>query len=514
MNDESIIFRELPVGITLAQGKYLIEKVLGVGGFGITYKARHATLNQDYAIKEFFISGHCIRSTQHKTVHLHGMQEDMYGKYKQKFVEEAQVLAKLDHPNVVKVLDIFEENGTFYIVMPFVHGETLHSIVAKEGKLPYEIGVNYIAQVCEALDYIHGRNLLHRDIKPDNIMITPEDKAVLIDFGSAREFVHDEMQSHTTILTQGYAPLEQYSKLSRKGAYTDIYGLGAVFYFLVTGQKPMEATDRIDHELVNPTTFVPDLPENVSKTILKAMALKPENRHQNVDEFMCELTGLKDWRRPVIVEKSGISKKWIIVIIIGVIALLAGGGLWYLQHEKDVQEQIRLEQEQNRLEEQKRYLLNGKVEQLQVWIYENAAYLRPTTGDLNKTVYYTAPNGSQMETVQNLPTQSFVCSYTYTGQMQNGFPNGAGFAIYDNKATYEGPFSKGLKHGNNAKYVEPDGVTIFEGGYKNDLRNGKGKLTRPDGTIFDGIWRDGAIYGNGQILDADGKVLESGFYTD
>lgn len=289
--EQEVNFRELKQGTTLYNGKYIIERTIGVGGFGITYYAKHTSLNQHYAIKEFFISGYCERNTQHYTVSLAGIKPEMFAKYRQRFVEEAQTIVKLDHPNIVKVVDIFEENNTSYIVMPFVEGTRLQSKVEKNGKLSYELAVNYIAQVSEAVAYIHHHNILHRDIKPDNVMITNDDKVVLIDFGSAREFEHDKTQNQTSILTQGYAPIEQYSSNSRKGNYTDIYAIGAVFYFALTGQKPMDATSRLTETMKEPKELNSQIPEDANRTIMKAMQLKQENRHQTVEEFMKDLLG-------------------------------------------------------------------------------------------------------------------------------------------------------------------------------------------------------------------------------
>lgn len=505
MSNDSTIFKELQSGTKLAGGKYVIERVLGTGGFGITYYAHHATLNQYFAIKEFFINGFCMRHTQNVTIHLQGMQEDLYAKYRQKFVEEAQTLAKLDHPGIVRVTDVFDENETSYIVMPFIHGVTLYDLIKKKGKLPYEMAVNYMAQVCEALDYCHKRNILHRDVKPENIMITPENKAILIDFGSAREFVQDHTQTYTTILTRGYAPPEQYSSTSRKGTYSDIYSVGAVFYFIVTGNIPMDATERLIGDFVEPQNLTPELSDVANQTILKAMAIKPENRYQNVNEFMCELTGNKDWKSSSgmdIIVKKGISKKWIAGIIIAVLLLFAGGGVWFYNQHKE---------EHNRLIYE---MLNGQDTELRVCMYDKMIYIRPAQGELDTTVWYSIDDNLQVKTLANLPLDTPVCSYTYTGQMKDGYPNGKGFARYDDKATYTGMFNKGLKQGNDGKYVYPDGITTYIGPYKNDLRSGKGKLIKSDGTTFEGIWREDKINGVGRILDANGNEIESGVYQE
>ena len=286
--------KNLPIGTTLQSGKYTVEQIIGDGGFGITYYVRHNVLGHYFAIKEFFISGYCIRNPQSHDVNPQRITETAYEKYLRKFIEEAQILAKLDHPNIVKVTDIFQENNTAYMVMPFVNGKTLQQIVNEKGRLGYEKAVNYVAQLSDAINYIHQRDILHRDIKPDNVIITGNDKAILIDFGSAREFIPDKaQQQHTAIYTQGYAPLEQYSSEGKKGTYSDIYSLGAVFYFTLTGQKPMDASIRTMEKMQEPQALVSSIPDEANRTIVKAMQLNPENRYQNIKEFMEDLLNKK-----------------------------------------------------------------------------------------------------------------------------------------------------------------------------------------------------------------------------
>ncbi|MDR1814679.1 MAG: SUMF1/EgtB/PvdO family nonheme iron enzyme [Tannerella sp.] len=322
--------KELTAGTVLQQGKYTIERVIGSGGFGITYYARHNVFGHNYAVKEFFISGYCVRNTANKTVMLQGMTDDVYGKYLQKFIDEAGTLARLDHPNIVKVTDIFRENGTAYIVMNFIEGRTLQKLVDRQGRLPYETAVNYIAQIAEAVDYIHSRNILHRDIKPENIIITPDNRAVLLDFGSAREFVHDKTQMHTSILTPGYAPPEQYSNTSRKGAYSDIYSLGATFYFALTATMPTDAAARSFETLPEPKTLVPNIPDEANHTIMKAMQTKPEDRYQHVNEFMGDLLNKSAvTQKPYKPENKKSSNKKRIIVgsaigIIGVLVIVGG----------------------------------------------------------------------------------------------------------------------------------------------------------------------------------------------
>ena len=212
MSEDNInVFKELIPGTTLFNGKYIIERKIGEGGFGITYKASQSGLNRTVCIKEYFPSGKCSRITHAKTIYVNASSENIFEKYRQAFVKEAKMLATLHHPNIVEVIDVFDENNTSYMVMSFVDGKTLQEIVEKNGPMPYPDAINYIAQITNAIAYIHERHILHRDIKPDNIMITADNKAILIDFGSAREFEQDKTQIHTSILTHGYAPTEQYT---------------------------------------------------------------------------------------------------------------------------------------------------------------------------------------------------------------------------------------------------------------------------------------------------------------
>lgn len=291
--NNTIAYKNLQPDTLLCEGKYIIQKKIGEGGFGITYKATQKGLNRTVCIKEYFPIGKCARETNTQTIFVPESNVNMFEKYRQAFVKEAKMLATLHHPNIVEVLDVFDENNTSYMVMSFIEGKSLQSIVEAQGRLPYPEVVNYIAQITNAIGYIHERHILHRDIKPDNIMITANYKAILIDFGSAREFEQDKTQIHTSMLTHGYAPTEQYTANSRKGSYTDIYAIGATMYFAVTGQVPLEAAARLTEPMVAPQELNPDLPDEANRTILKAMQLKAENRHQTVQEFMDDLRNVK-----------------------------------------------------------------------------------------------------------------------------------------------------------------------------------------------------------------------------
>jgi len=397
-------FKELACGATLQSGKYTIERVIGAGGFGITYYARHNGLGHYFAIKEFFISAYCMRNSVQKTVMLQGIDPAVYDKYRQKFIEEAQILARLDHQNIVKVTDIFQENNTAYIVMPFIEGQTLQQLVTQKGRLDYDTAVNYIAQLSEAVDYIHQRDILHRDIKPDNIIITPADKAILIDFGSAREFIHDKTQQHTSIFTQGYAPLEQYSTSSKKGSYSDIYSLGATFYFALTGQKPMDAATRTMESMPEPKAFVPSIPYEANRTILKAMSLKTENRQQRIGEFMDDLLNteknptrsteqIRDKHQK---KSSNTFSKFIPIIVITLICIVIGT-LWFdsytkkqeqlAQGERERQEQLERIRQLEETLRQEQIACEEKLRQEQIACEEKLRQEQLATKKINYLIY-------------------------------------------------------------------------------------------------------------------------------
>lgn len=277
---------------TVLAGRYAIDYVIGAGGFGITYHAYRIEDGREVAIKEFFISGHCVRRSDNTTVTFQDLSREKFNKYRMRFHQEAQMLQQMNNDHLVNVMQVFDENGTSYMVMDYIKGETLQKRIERRGRMSYDDAVNCIGQLCDAVGYVHKRNILHRDIKPDNIMITPQNKIILIDFGSARAFVHDAVQNHTTIVTHGYAPMEQYSQGFPVGNYTDLYAVGGVFYFLLTGQKPPAAPDRAIHDqLIPPIAIRQDVTPAANYTILKALNTDSKARYQTAQQLLCDLLG-------------------------------------------------------------------------------------------------------------------------------------------------------------------------------------------------------------------------------
>ena len=233
--------QQLKVGSFLQGGKYKIEKVLGQGGFGITYLATQELLDRKVCIKEFFFKEYCERDEATSYVSL-GTQSnhELVERFMNKFLKEARTISQLEHRNIIRIHDIFKENNTAYYVMDYVEGESLNEMVKRRGALPEKEAVAYVERVADALKYIHERNINHLDIKPSNIMIRQGDyRVILIDFGLSKQYNEYGGQTSTTPvgISHGYAPMEQYKQggVSTFSPQTDIYALGATLYKLVTG---------------------------------------------------------------------------------------------------------------------------------------------------------------------------------------------------------------------------------------------------------------------------------------
>jgi serine/threonine protein kinase len=275
----------LSPGACLANGEYRIEQPLGQGGFGITYQGIDTRLNRAVAVKEFFPEG-CWREGS-TVVSAGRWNSDTYSSAKQKFLLEGQTLGQFNHPGIVQVFYYFEENNTAYMVMEYLKGQTLAELLKKkQGQLSEAKALEHITKVGEALEILHQAQFLHRDIKPDNIMLVDDGRVVLIDFGAARDFTTTSTARHTTMLTPGYAPLEQYGRALKYGAFTDIYALASTLYHLLTGQAPVSAIERAAGvELKSVKELAPHVSLQVSEAIAKAMVMDVTARIQSVKEF-------------------------------------------------------------------------------------------------------------------------------------------------------------------------------------------------------------------------------------
>jgi serine/threonine-protein kinase len=268
----------------ILHSRYRATKVLGYGGFGAVYLAEDIQKNNAFcAVKSMFDNPNWTATERAQNI--------------ASFQEEAQLLRSLSHPNLPKVTDVFADGGKQYFVMEFVAGQTLEEIIEKStaGGITESQAMGWMIQICDALEYLHNKNIIHRDIKPANIRFTPEGQIKLVDFGIAKRF--DPSNPKTTTekraFSPGYAPVEQYGKGGHTDARSDIYALGATLYHLLTRQYPPDANDRV----VQPTIFVPprrnnsNISHNCEQVILKAMAIRPKDRYQTSSEMKDALLG-------------------------------------------------------------------------------------------------------------------------------------------------------------------------------------------------------------------------------
>lgn len=446
----------------LQGGKYRIERFIRAGGFGCTYEGEHILLKKRVAIKEFFIKDYCNRDEETATITV-GItaKSPLVQKLKKKFIEEAQAISTLSHPNIVNVYDVFEENGTAYYVMDYIDGMSLSEMLERKGSAMSEAQtMKYILQVAEALKYVHSRNRLHLDVKPGNIMVDANDNAILIDFGASKQYdeVAGENTSTLTGKTPGYAPLEQMGNdVLKFYPSTDIYALGATIYKLLTNVTPISATRLASGEELQPLPM--NISENVRKAVYRAMQTNKNARPQSIDEFL-ELLKVRKYPQP-----SKFKGKYLIgictALIVGVCCFLAirqagapadgGDG-----HSKDsVLEQV--------------VQLKDKVVKKHV------------TG----------------ETFNDAEGQSF----TYTGEVIDDKPNGKGTGIYS-YGHYTGEYKDGLRHG-QGNFESKDGSNKYVGSFAKDQYD-TGKLTMKDGYYFEGKFKDGQPY-NGNWYEKTGQ---------
>nr|VFJ57168.1 MAG: Formylglycine-generating enzyme, required for sulfatase activity, contains SUMF1/FGE domain [Candidatus Kentron sp. FW] len=276
----------LPPGSELGDS-YIIGKVLGHGGLGITYLAWDKHLDTRIAIKEFLPETIAGRDTRNSQVNIRPGQEQSFGEILARFQKEAKVLAKFQHhPGIVSVYRFFPANGTGYMAMEFVEGVTLKQyLAARDGRIAWRQALALLTPIMDTLREIHGVGLLHRDIAPDNIYITHDNQVKLLDFGAARQITGRSV-TLSVILKEGYAPAEQYQKKGTLGPPTDIYALCATLYHCITGHLPDTAPDRLIRDEVQPPTALGvDIPEHQEAVLMRGLAIRQEERWRNIGEM-------------------------------------------------------------------------------------------------------------------------------------------------------------------------------------------------------------------------------------
>ncbi len=273
---------------TILANRYIVGTSIGFGGFGITYKAYDTVLGVIVAIKEFYPAGLVNRAPGESQVGImSGEKTQEYEMQLKRFLIEAQSIAQFGKAkDIVNVYDYFEENNTAYIIMEYIDGILLKKYIEQEGRIDVETALYLIMPIIEALKKIHGSGIIHRDVSPDNIFITSVGSIKIFDFGAAQFAGHSENTYSEVVIKAGYAPPEQYRSKSRQGAFSDIYSVGAILYEMITGIKPVEASDRMVKDTLEPPSSLGiKLDPNLDRAIMQAMAVRPEYRFQYVEHL-------------------------------------------------------------------------------------------------------------------------------------------------------------------------------------------------------------------------------------
>ncbi|MBF0569029.1 MAG: protein kinase, partial [Nitrospirae bacterium] len=289
----------LPLKTILNDKKYIIGKVLGKpGGFGITYLGWDMTLHNRVAIKEYIPRHLASRGSDRKTLEPHSKESWEDFKYGlEQFLQEARTIAKFDNVHIVRIRSFFEENSTAYIVMDYYDGISLMEYLSRQPdeKIPWKTAVDIMMPILDGLREVHENNIIHRDIKPQNIYITTGGRPILLDFGAARYSFGNKTQALTVVMTPGYAPPEQYHAKGKQGPWTDIYACAATLYNLITGDVPTDAAERLAQTTLKPPVdIVSDIPKSLNDAILAAMAIDFNVRPASIKDFQDMLLNVSD----------------------------------------------------------------------------------------------------------------------------------------------------------------------------------------------------------------------------
>ena len=302
---------------TILNGRYSVGRVLGQGGFGITYLAFDDKTKQRIAIKEYFPSEYAGRERDSYTVQSYSGDREEYFEYgKTQFLEEARTLAEfIGDEHIVRVYSYFEENNTAYFAMEYVEGPSLEKYMAqKGGRLSVEETASLLLPLMGSLGHVHEKGIVHRDVSPDNILIEENGNAKLIDFGAARHSTGEMSKSLDVVVKHGFAPKEQYTRHGRQGPYTDVYAMAATFYYAITGKILPESVDRMEEdELITPSTLGVRINRQAEDVLYKALEVSYRDRYQTMEAFCRDLqeaidgehqNAAKDLRDPVVYDNA------------------------------------------------------------------------------------------------------------------------------------------------------------------------------------------------------------------
>ena len=317
---------------TVLEGRYYIKRVIGEGGFGITYEAVNEKIDMTVAIKELY-----CREFVHRNVtesdHIkftYAMAEESFERAKKRFLQEAKILSGFgDEGAIVRVIDYFEENETAYIVMNYLHGITLDKYLKKNGPMKWDILIDKIKPLIATLERIHNRGIIHRDISTSNIMVLENGTLCLLDFGAAKDILKKDNKTSVVFTKQGYTPIEQYAHNEKVGSWSDVYALSAVCYECLTGVCPPDSLQRsIFDEYKSLKEQRKDAPDRLDAILKKGLAVKAENRYANMGQLLKDMNDLA-------VNKQGKKSKRIAAVMLVIFILLSAGSIFLYKNYRE-----------------------------------------------------------------------------------------------------------------------------------------------------------------------------------
>lgn len=488
----------LSEGSSLQHGTYRIERVLGQGGFGITYLATDLNLDRKVVIKEFFPKDYCDRDKATSQVTLGTSNTaELVKRLKTKFLKEARNIARFDHPNIIRIFSAFEENNTAYYVMEYIEGESLSEMVKRNGPLTEKRALAYIEKVGGALEYVHARKINHLDVKPANIMVRrSDDRPILIDFGLSKQYDSEGNQTSTMApgFSHGYAPMEQYNEGGVKGfsPQTDLYSLAATLYYLLSGVRPPQATRLIEEQL----TFPSDIPAYLVGPISKAMSSARPNRHESIGKFLKEIDSCSDPDTVILPKPTP-------AIHDRRVYTSAQDDYNSARAHSPVATDDEVEYDEEPKSNNRWYLIGGAI----AVIIFFAFFLLKDSSDPSAGISDTLPDS--VKVIENLLYQSSLGPCSYTGEVDSdGKPHGKGKAEWERGLgkTYDGQWIHGEMDG-ECIYLNRDGYQFigkFKAGHYSE-----GKLISPDKSYYEGTYDKKGDKWTGTEYDSRGNKTET-----
>jgi serine/threonine protein kinase len=530
----------IPAGSVLLD-RYYVGKVIGQGGFGITYLGYDAKFKTKIALKEYFPHGYAFREIhkdKHTVYSLSGDKTEFYNRGIEKFIAEARRLAQFSGaPGIVNVRDYFSENNTAYIVMEFVEGQPLADILEKRGRLSEAEVTAIFLPIIKTLQKVHAADILHRDIAPDNIMVEPDGTARLIDFGASAE-VDESAATSAAVIKHFYVPEEQYdSNRRRQGAWTDVYALCATIFRALEGANLPDALERLRGMPFDGFTVPVSAP--VKAAVIHGLALFQKDRAQNVEELLEAFSGVSEgtsvYQKPkkdktpkttvVTSDNKPKSPKLLIAVLSGVAAIAAVCLIIFLPR-GSVPTGGELETDTTIAADD--FNMSGNVQTADEAVAATGAAAtttaatttaRTTTAPIQTTTAATTAPETYVENRQY--TVDYIGDYKYygewnggryTGEWENGKPEGKGVLIHSN-GTYDGEWKNGLPNGEGTFINNREWEREYTGSFVDGIFNGFGVMVNEDGHTYEGEWKDGVRNGKGSeyhYVSADDEYAREG----